>query len=716
MRVFSRQELVEQARLLAQDEFCQRAADVAQHLLDRLKPRDRISTLDWSLKHRVIRKEDGTRTKWSKARTPYLVPVMDALDDPEVLEVIVPKPSRCGGTMVAENFALKCLDYGPPWSVMWYLAGPTEVSSYADRVMAPMFDDHQSVTDKISGGKSDDTKKFKRLGSQTFELMVMSKTTTTNRQAGFIVFDEPDSYSKDYRSNFLEQGRQRQSDLGTNRKIYACAHADVGWSGGIAAAWVISSQGIYIMRCPQCGTHGSPYPTKYWPDVPRFRLSYEKAPEGTPIDQRLALARHSAVIACPNGCALGEKERAQMAEKGSYMHKGQVLDIDAGITGDPEKSETWGFWVHILMSTQVPLSNLAATLEGALEHKERTGKSDKLKQVLVRTFGEVFEGAGGAEGLDARSLKNRTRELARGGDDMEPVNYRMGEVPPGVKFLTMAVDVGGNKFDILVRGWDLQRRSWLIERRTIRQRMHADGAWRDIAPPNVQDDWSVLEAEIDRLYPLQDNPDAALPIAVCTIDASDGNVTWKAYEFARQMDGKRWGAWRKVRCIKGATTKTAPPLPPTATKISKDSEGRPTKPTVTLHVLGVHTLKEDTLEDLAIDDGGPGHCFFAGDTPDKAFEELFNEPLVDGAFVRNGPNETLDLYGYTEAARLMLQPDRKDRRWDEIEARPPWARPVSLKPEGGDPVRPASAAKKAAGAKPSFFERYDRATNQSEDE
>ena len=38
------------------------------------------------------------------------------------------------------------------------------------------------------------------------------------------------------------------------------------------------------------------------------------------------------------------------------------------------------------------------------------------------------------------------------------------------------------------------------------------------------------------------------------IDASDGNVTWRAYEFARRMDRKRWGAWRKVRCIKGATT------------------------------------------------------------------------------------------------------------------------------------------------------------------
>jgi phage terminase large subunit GpA-like protein len=261
------------------------------------------------------------------------------------------------------------------------------------------------------------------------------------------------------------------------------------------------------------------------------------------------------------------------------------------------------------------------------------------------------------------------------------------------------VDVGGGKFDLLVRGWDRERRSWLIDRRTIRQRAHEDGVLRDIAPPKVQADWLVLEAEIDRLYPLRDDPSRAMPVAVMTIDASDGNVTWKAYEFARQMDRKRWGVWRKVRCIKGATRATAPQLPPSPTKISRDSEGKPVEPVVTLHVLGVHSLKEDAVSDLAIEDHAPGQCYFATNTPDKAFEELFNEVLIDGAWVRNGPNETLDLMGYTEAGRLMLQPDRKNIRWEDPARRPMWARPVSLHAKGGDPAAEAEA-EQAADTKP----------------
>lgn len=694
MRVYSRRELAEQARLLASHHFCRRAADAAEALVGALKPRERQTTLEWSLENRIIRKDDGTRTKWRRERSEALIPVMEALDDPEVLEVILPKPSRIGGTMIAENFALKCLDTGPLWSIMWYLAGPTEVGSYADRVLAPMFEDHEAIAAKVGGGKSDDTKRFKRVGSQTFELMVMSKTTTTNRQAGFIVFDEPDSYSKDFRSNFLEQGRQRQSDLGTNRKIYACAHADIGWSGGIAAAWILSSQGIYIFRCPSCGTHGSPYPTKYWPDVPRFRLSYEAGP-GLPVDRRIALARRTAVIACPHGCVLDEADRAAMIRAGRYLHKGQALDPDEGVTGEMEPTSTRGFWAHALMTTQVPLGDLAAALEGAKEHRERTGKSDKIKQVLVRTFGEVFEGAADLDGIDAKALRGRAGQT---GDDGDADVLQKGQFPDAALFITAAVDVGKDKFDVSFRAWDRATRSWWIERFTIRQRV-VDGRLADIRPRERVDDWDVLIDEvITRRFPLQSDPNRVMPVAQVTIDVSDGNVTWIGREFAARCIqrghfwGKRKQPWAVVQLIQGSPNSKAPELPEKPR--IEDSKGRRFSPGVQEWSLGVHKLKELSLERLAITDGGPGHCYFAAGIAADHYDEYFNEPLIDGTFVRQGPNESLDLFGYEEAARLMLKPDRKSIRWSQADLPagqlwspdmlPVWAQPIALQPEGGD--------------------------------
>ena len=716
MRVYSRQELADQARLLGSDQFCQKPERIAESLLAGLMPPVPMSALDYATKVRKIRKPDGTHTSWSAERSRALTPIVEAHDNPAVREIIVPKPSRIGGTMIAENFAAKCLEGDPAWDVMWYLAGPTEVASYADRVLRPLMEDH--FADRLPRpGTDGNTKTLKRVGTQTLELMVMSKTTTTNRQAGYIVFDEPDSYAKAFRNGFLEQGRQRQSDLGTNRLIYACAHPDVGWSGGIAAAWTLSTQGIYIFCCPSCGVHGSPYPTRYWPDVPRFRLDYEKAPEGSPIDRRLTLAGQSASIACPHGCSLGEADRVKMIDGGSYLHKGQQLDDSRGIVGEMDESETWGFWPHVLTSTQVPLSNLARQLEGALEHKQRTRKNTKITQVMVRTFGEVLESEADLKGVDARGLKKRTEAFAIASD--QRVDFPMGVAPAGVRFITAAVDPGHHKADVLLRGWDLEGRSWLIDRRTIRQRERADGVMRDIDLKNVQDDWHALDEVVDRLVPMQDKPGYALPVAILFIDSGDGNVTAKAYEYARRMAGRRWGAWPRVRCLKGVGGQKRDALAVKPSWLSVDDDGKKIEPPVPLHIAGVDVLKDDIFGNdegigyLLIDDGGPGQIYFAADFPQTGYDELFREPKIEGTYVRDGAQETIDLLAYTECGRLLLKPDREELIWDASRAPrgitwseallPPWARPVSLNPKGGDQAvarqeDPALAPARAAPA------------------
>jgi phage terminase large subunit GpA-like protein len=694
VRVLSKRELAEACELIGRDHFCADIADLFRAELDWLEPQRDIATLEYSITYRHIRQADGTTFQWRRDLTPYLAPIMNALDRSDVNEVVVMKPARSGGTVVAENYALKMMDFGPSGDVGWYLAGPKEVASYADRVFKPLFEDHERVAAKIGTGASDNKLTLKRIGGYTVELMPMNAQTTTNRQFRFVVFDEPDSYNKRFASNFLEQGRQRQRMIGSQRKLYACAHPDIGWSGGIAQAITQSSFGIFTMACAECGGHASPYPTKHWPDVPRFRLHYSKSPERTPISERLKRAERTAAMLCPHcGALLDDAQRKEMVAGGEFMHRGQTLDVDAGIMGDMDPTITWGFVLHALMVSQVTLAELAKELEGAVEHKERTGKNEKIKQVLVRTFGEVFEGAGSVEGLDASVLRKRAKPAAAE-DEADPQTYRMGQVPDGIAFLTAQVDVGGNKFDVLIQGWDLERRKWLIDRFTIRQRKNSDGIMRDIRPAKVQDDWDVLESQvIDRLFPLQSDPSRVMPVAVTLIDTGDGNVTWLAYEFARRMDGKRWGDWRKVRCIKGQSGKRDR-VPTAPTKISKDNNGRPVLPEITLHVLGVDDLKRDVIGDLATADGSPGQWNFAVNTPADAFDEFFNETEVEGKFVRSGPNETLDLAAYGEAAFIMLQPDHQSRIWDPPEKRPMWARAISLddEPESPEPPKPQTPA------------------------
>jgi phage terminase large subunit GpA-like protein len=315
-----------------------------------------------------------------------------------------------------------------------------------------------------------------------------------------------------------------------------------------------------------------------------------------------------------------------------------------------------------------------------------------LKQVLVRTFGEAFESEADLKGIDAAALRRRTDALARPAKDgdRDVVDFPLGVVPEQVRFITAAADPGHRKVDLLLRGWDLEGRSWLIDRHTIRQRRHADGVMRDIDLVNVQDDWHVLDDVIDRMLPMQSRPGFAMPVAVLLIDSGDGNITNKAYEYARRASDRKWGAWARVRCIKGMGGKR-PHLGLKPTMLSVDDDGKKIEPAVALHIAGVDGLKDDIFGNdegagyLLIDDGSPGQIYFAANFPQAGYDELFREPKIEGKYVRNGAQETIDLLAYTECGRLLLKPDRQDIKWAEGKL-PPWATPVSLKPKGGDPA------------------------------
>lgn len=696
MQVLSESQIQCELERLASGYYCANVGQIALAALDHFSAPEEISTLEYSITRRKVRAGDGrTSSNWSAALTPYAPPVMAALDNPKYRAVIVPKPARSGGTMVVENYLLKLIEFGPFAGCLWYLAGPNEVASYAKRVFGPMFEDHPGVVAKLTArpGSEGNTKTLKNFDGANVELAAIGPKTTTNRQEALIVFDEPDSYPPDFRSSWLNTGKQRGKMLGNLLKIFACSHPDLGWRGGISQGWLSSTMGILVMPCAECGEWASPYPTKHWPDVPRFTLDYQKLPERSMVGDRIRVAGETASLLCPHcGSALTEAQRLAMCDQVRDMHKGQILGAN-GPEGEPLDNENFGLWWHAYAVKQTSLAELAKELEEAIEHFERTGKSEKIRSVMIRTFGEAFESVSETTGLDAVALRKRATEMAEA--ERGPRGYRMGEVPPGVKFITASVDPGGKKFDVMLTGWDLQRRRWMLDRFTIRQRKHRDGVMRDIATTKVQEDWSVLvDQVIDRVLPFRDDPANGLPVAVTVIDSGDGNATAFAYEFARRMDRKRWGQWRKVRCIKGAKLATAPQLSPTPSTISKDDDGNRIEPTVTLHMVGGHSLKSDVLETLAISDGSAGQWFFPDDYPESAFEEFFNEPLIEGKFVRNGPNESLDLGGYGEAARQMLEPDRVSLKWDQS-AMPPgkkwtpdelpiWASPISLASEGGD--------------------------------
>ena len=199
-----------------------------------------------------------------------------------------------------------------------------------------------------------------------------------------------------------------------------------------------------------------------------------------------------------------------------------------------------------------------------------------------------------------------------------------------------------------------------------------------------------------------------LPVAVTCIDASDGHVTWKAREYARRLlrTGHAWGTWSKAKLIKGASGKR-PILPPAPRREDKDELGKTVEPFVLEYTLGVDALKEMTLERLATAPDVPGHVRFYREFEGHYLDQFFGESLVDGKWHKAGPNESLDLYGYCEAGRLMLQPDRKSINWTDPMARPAWARPISLLPKGGDQAAGAGGEQRPQQARNALLDGFN---------
>lgn len=699
--ILSPASMAKQIEALSAGAFLRNPLDLLDDALSLIRPPEKISTVECAEKYRWIRtaKGDGRRL-WSRSLTPYNVGVMDALDDPAVQEVIVPKPGRTGGTVAFENFAFKMMRFGPMGDIGWYLKSGSEVTAYTSKGFKELFDLHPEIQAKVGKERSDDKLSHKTVDGRTVDVLQANPTTFTNRQFYFMVGDEIDTYQPRICDSFLEQTRIRGRALGSDRKVGMASHPDRGWTTGIASAWMGSSRGIYVMPCAECDRWGSPWPTKFWPDVPRFRIWYEKAEQGTDKDVRTDLATRTAAMACPHcGALLDDKQRHAMIDLGEWMHRGQTLDVVAGICGERDSTSSMGFWVHGLMSKMITNAELARDLEAATAHYDETRKVDRLREVTAKVFGEVFEGVGSNGAVDSGELQKRRAAQSESGR-----GFPVGSVPPEVLFLTQSIDVGHSRFDLGTWGWDREGRSWLIDRVVIRQRIWEDGLARDLRPAERIEDWAVLEPYIDRKVPLLGDDHLGLPVAMTGIDAGDGNVTWKAYEFCRRMDGRRWGEFRAVRVIKGAARPTAPEIPASGTSISKDQNGREVHPIIRLYSLGVHRLKEQAVERLAVHDDGPGQCFFADGIGRRHFDEFFGERLIGGKWERHGDNESLDLFAYAEALRLMLLPDRKGIVWNDPERRPIWARPQPLFPEGGDPADRGQGVAPTKTVKKSIFD------------
>ncbi|WP_428486285.1 terminase gpA endonuclease subunit [Rhodopila sp.] len=668
-------------------------------------PPRRGSVADWASEHRWLANEGGGYVgRWRHDIAPYLRDPMEVLTDHRYLTVAIVGPGQCGKTEVALNW-LGAAIHGDPADMLWYLQTDAVTQAFVKTRIDPLLDDHAILRAQRGLRAVDDSLGFKRFRGMTIEFLGATRSAMINKRAPRIVADEWDAYDPGLGDPKALLDIRRQT-YGRESKLVAISHPDLatgsrpaGWTGGIMALFAESDRRLGWWSCPECGAWSSPNPVA-------SRVMAVDHPADGPLDEIAEQAR----LICPvNGCILDESHRRQMIQTLRWIGLGQGIDVDGTVHGSLEARDAAGFWITGLMSPFVMggLGGLVRARVKASRESEATGSDESLRQVVVKQWGIPFDPVRQVGALDANSLADRAED-----------SLRLGVVPTWVRFLTAAVDIQANRFEILVRGWGPEQESCVVDH----QRRAGD-------PATSSRDWDdLLGWLINAAWPLADGSPRGMKLRGIGYDSAGGaGVTQEAYAAWLRLKARRHvtlrgrvdgrDAWTVIP-LKGIGTLGAQPLLVTYPDTARKDRRVVTTGQVPIGQFNANWFKDALAGQLARVDPGPRAIHLPAalrspEPPHAWFEQLVAETRrKDGRWENpsGARNEVTDLMVMADVVRRLHQPAKLD--W----SRPPlWAAEwdrnaliVSIAAVARDAEAPAAPVVVAAPAPRKAVNRLDR--------
>lgn len=236
--------------------------------------------------------------------------------------------------------------------------------------------------------------------------------------------------------------------------------------------WQSGTRHHWAWPCPHCNTFF----------IPRFSmLRWDKptAPDGRELPSTPELARRTAHLVCPTGCVIEHEHKDWMNERGVDVAPGQAINSRGEVTGPAPDAMTYSLWVSGLANPFKSWGDRAAKFVEAVRSRDPS----EVQTVINAAFGELFAEGGG----DVPSWKAVARLASE--------RYVSGQVPSGVKLITIAVDVQKNRLVYTVRGWGAKATSWLLDAGEIFGETSQQDVW-DTLSEFIQGDWDGIPARL----------------------------------------------------------------------------------------------------------------------------------------------------------------------------------------------------------------------------
>ena len=571
------------------------------------QPIPTLTVSEWAAKYRVLpRSGSSSPGPWRNEKTPFLVEIMDVLSPSHPCrEVVFAKGSQIGASETGLNWLMYTIDVapGPMLAVQ-----PTNkaVERWSKQRIGPSLKQCSKLQDKMFWGDGNTIYQKEFIGGTLILTGANSPADLASMPISKLYCDETDRYPDEAgeEGDPIGLALRRMSTFSRGKAFFSSTPTILGKSK-IWNLFLDSDQRYFYVPCPDCGEYQT---------IELERLSW---PKGQP--DKVALA----CLHC--GSLIPEHRKTKMFAAGYWK------------AHNPEHHRV-GFHLSSLYS---PVGWLSWT-EIARMFETISDDVEMIKVFTNTILGLPYEESG--EQIAAEYLLRR-RETYE------------ADIPDGVYFLTLAIDVQQDWIAYEVCGWGIGEESWGIEYGEI----HGDLSVMTNNDPNNLSIWEQIDQLRRSVYQRKDGSELRI---VCTVIDSGGWWTDEVYRYTKPLNKYR------VYAIKGASVFDR-------AFISKPS--RNTKNKCRLYVLGVSQgkilfkkrLKNDTPSSPGYchfpDDDGRGYDpeYYAGLTSEKLTINIKKGKLVrEWVKPKGAANEPFDLRVYNTAAIKIVDPN-----WSRITRR-----------------------------------------------
>lgn len=366
-----------------------------------LKPQEMLLVSDWAERHRILDDSSNLAGRWSNDVTPYLVEIMNTLNDDYIRQVYFCKASQIGGTAALINMLCYIIMQQPAPTMIVYPSDDL-AKDVSNDFLKPAFRLIPEIKQIFLENASKELKlKFKPM--LLYLRGAGSPAKLASKPIKYLFFDEIDKMggaSKKEASPY-NLALERTKTFRPQEKVFACSTPTLKTN----YIWDLHDNADevrhYFVPCPHCGEY---IELKFKQiifdkDEAKSMSAYERA--------------QTAVYVCQEcGCEITDSQKPKMLRGGEWR---AVKKRGIG------KPKTVGFWINSLYSMFLKWADI---VEEFLKSKD---DPDKLQNFVNSWLGEAWE--------DTKLKTSEDLVMERQTDLPEFV------VPAWAKMLTGGVDV-----------------------------------------------------------------------------------------------------------------------------------------------------------------------------------------------------------------------------------------------------------------------------------